>query len=108
VDVDVFFYQGYWYRPHHGHWYRSKTYNGKWVYLSPKRVPRAVINVPPDFRQVPSGHRHIPYGDVRKNWRAWERDKHWERRGGREWHGEDWRDHDRHGHDKGGRGRHGD
>jgi hypothetical protein len=25
VDADVFFYQGYWYRPHQGHWYRSKT-----------------------------------------------------------------------------------
>src|SRR4030042_3369313 len=72
VDVDVFFYQGYWYRPHRGHWYRSKTYNGKWVYLSPGKVPRAVINVPPDFRHVPRGHRHIPYGDVRKKWKTWE------------------------------------
>lgn len=107
VDVDVFFYQGYWYRPHQGHWYRSKTYNGKWVYLSPKRVPRSVINVPPDFRHVPPGHRHIPYGDVRKNWKTWERNKHWERHGGREWHGEERRDHDPHGYDKGG-GRHGD
>ena len=109
VDVDVFFYQGYWYRPHQGHWYRSKSYNGKWVYLSPSKVPRAVINVPPDFRHVPPGHRHIPYGDVRKNWKTWERDKYWERHGGREWHGEERRDPDRHDHDKGGgRGKHGD
>ena len=68
VDVDVFFYQGYWYRPHQGRWYRSRTYNGKWGYLSPKSVPRALINVPPDFRHVPPGHRHLPYGDVKKNW----------------------------------------
>jgi len=109
VDADVFFYQGYWYRPHQGHWYRSKTYNGKWVYLSPGRVPRAVIHVPPDFRHVPPGHRHIPYGDVRKNWRSWERNKYWERHGGREWHGEERREHDRPGPDRErGRGRHGD
>ena len=107
VDVDVFFYQGYWYRPHAGHWYRSRTYNGKWVYLSPKRVPRGLINVPPDFRRVPPGHRHIPYGDVKKNWRSWERDKYWEKHGGREWHGEERRDHDPHDHDGGG-GKHKD
>jgi len=81
VDVDVFFYQGYWYRPYRGNWYRSRTYNGKWIYISSARVPRAVINVPPDFRHVPPGHRHIAYGDVRKNWRTWEKDKYWERPG---------------------------
>ncbi|HUL22269.1 MAG TPA: hypothetical protein VLZ10_12485 [Thermodesulfobacteriota bacterium] len=109
VDVDIFFYQGYWYRPHQGYWYRSKSYNGKWVYVTPNKVPRAVINVPPGFRHVPPGYRHIPYGDVRKNWKTWERDKYWEKHGGREWHGEESREPDRHGHDKGeGRGRHGD
>jgi hypothetical protein len=109
VDVDIFFYQGYWYRPHQGHWYRSKSYNGKWVYISPNRVPRSVINVPHDFRRVPPGYRHVPYGDVRKHWKTWERDKYWDRHGGREWHGEGRREPDRHDHDKGGsRGRHGD
>jgi hypothetical protein len=108
VDVDVFFYQGYWYRPHQGRWYRSRAYNGKWVYLSPKSVPRALINVPPDFRHVPPGHRHLPYGDVKKNWRSWEKQKYWERHGGKEWHGEERREHDPHGHDRdsGDRGRH--
>jgi hypothetical protein len=109
VDVDIFFYQGYWYRPYRGHWYRSKTYNGRWVYISPAKVPRAVINVPPDFRHVPPGHRHIAYGDVRKNWKTWERNKYWERHGGREWHGEERREPDRHGPDRGrDRERHGD
>jgi hypothetical protein len=109
VDVDVFFYQGYWYRPHRGHWYRSKSYDGKWVYLLPKKVPRAVIDVPPNFRHIPPGYRHIPYGNVRKNWKKWEKDKYWERHGGREWHGEERWEHDRPGPDKGGgRGKHGD
>jgi hypothetical protein len=88
VDVDIFFYHGYWYRPHRGHWYRAGSYNGKWVYISPKRVPPVLLNLPPNFRRVPSGHRHVPHGELKKNWRRWEREKYWERHGGREWHGE--------------------
>lgn len=93
VDVDIFFYHGYWYRPHQGHWYRSQSHNGKWVYIAPKRVPSVLVNLPPDFRRVPPGHRHIPYGHLKKNWKTWERDKYWERHGGREWHGENWEHH---------------
>jgi len=53
---------------------------------------------------VPPGYRHIPYAEFRKNWKTWERDKYWEKHGGREWHGEG-REH----HDEGrGRGRHED
>jgi hypothetical protein len=105
VDVDVLFYHGYWYRPYQGHWYRSGTYNGKWAYIVPDRVPRVLINLPPDYRRVSPGLRRIPHGELRKNWKAWERDKHWEKHGGREWHGEKW-EHDE-GHGKG-KGRHGD
>jgi len=105
VEVDIFFYQGYWYRPYRGHWYRSAIYNGKWVYIVPERVPRVLINLPPDFRRVPPGHRHIPYGNVKKNWKTWEKDKYWEKHGGKEWHGEK-QEHDR---DKGrGKGKHDD
>jgi len=105
VEVDIFFYQGYWYRPYRGHWYRSAIYNGKWVFIVPERVPRVLINLPPDFRRVPPGHRHVPYGNVKKNWKTWEKDKYWEKHGGKEWHGEK-QEHDR---DKGrGKGKHGD
>ncbi len=105
VDTDIFFYRGYWYRPYQGHWYRSGSYNGRWVYIAPRRVPSVLLSLPPDFRRVPPGHRHIPYGEVRKNSKTWERDKYWDKHGGREWHGEKWEhDEDR---DRG-RGRHGD
>jgi len=105
VDVDIFFYHGYWYRPYQGYWYRSGIYNGKWVYIAPERVPRVLINLPPDYRRVPPGLRRIPHVELRKNWKTWERDKYWDKHGGREWHGEKW-EHDE-GHGKG-RGRHGD
>jgi len=79
VEADVFFYHGYWYRPHHGHWYRSSSYRGPWGPIVITRVPRAVIAVPPGFRQGPMYER-VPYRDVRKNWRTWERDRYWEKR----------------------------
>jgi len=107
VEVDIFFYNGYWYRPYREHWYRSGTYNGKWVYIAPERLPRVLINLPPDYRRVPPGHRHIPHGHLKKNWRAWERDKYWEKHGGREWHGEKWEDDRGRGRGKG-KGKHGD
>lgn len=93
IDVDIFFYHGYWYRPHQGHWYRSESHNGKWVYIAPQKVPSVLINLPPGFRHVPPGHRHIPYGHLKKNWKTWERDRYWDKHGGKEWHGEKWENH---------------
>jgi hypothetical protein len=101
VEADIFYYHGYWYRPHKGHWYRSGSYNGRWVYIAPKKVPAALLNLPPDFRRVPSGHQHIPYGHLKKNWRTWEKEKYWEKHGGKEWHEEKW-EHNR------GKGKHDD
>jgi hypothetical protein len=79
IDVDILFYHGYWYRPHRGRWYRSTGYNGPWVYLAPARLPRVLVELPPDYRHIPPGHRRIPYGEFNRNWRTWERDKYWER-----------------------------
>ena len=31
VGVEIFFYHGFWYRPHRGHWYRADGYNGPWI-----------------------------------------------------------------------------
>ena len=35
IDVDVLFFQGYWWRPYEGHWYRSRDYKGGWRYVEP-------------------------------------------------------------------------
>jgi len=105
VDIDLFFYHGYWYRPYREHWYRSGIYNGKWVYISPQKMPPVLLNLPPDYRRVPPGHQHIPYGQLKKNWKTWEKEKYWEKHGGKEWHGENWG----HDEDRGkGRGKHHD
>jgi hypothetical protein len=111
VDVDIFFYHGYWYRPYRGGWYRSEGYNGPWHTIHRSRVPRAVINLPPTYRRVPSGHERLPFGAVHKNWRNWERERHWDRHregNGRGSYGDHDRRRGRNGErDRNGGGRHG-
>jgi len=78
VDADLFFYGGYWYRPHGGGWYRASHYGGPWGFIVINHVPGVLINLPPGYRNVPPGHQRIPYGQLKKSWRSWERDKHWD------------------------------
>jgi hypothetical protein len=77
VDFDLFFYGGYWYRPNEGYWYRSVSYGGPWVYA--ESVPSVLLRVPRDFRVITRGHRRIPYGELHRHWRAWQRGRYWER-----------------------------
>ena len=106
IEADIFFYHGYWYRPHRGYWFRASRYDGPWGRIAVGRVPRVLINIPPDFRRVPPGFERIPYGHLRKNWRTWERDRYWERHEG--WGRHRDRHDDRGGHDRrGGEGHRG-
>jgi hypothetical protein len=89
VDVDILFFGGYWYRPYRDHWFRAHSYNGPWIYVEPQRVPRAVIGVPPGYRHIPPGHQHIPYGQFKKNWQRWDKDRYWYR--DHDWNAEYWR-----------------
>jgi len=84
IEADVFFYHGYWYRPYRDYWFRARAYNGPWVGMVSSRVPRVLVSLPPDFRHVPPGYRHVPYGELRGHWRAWERDRYWDRHEERE------------------------
>lgn len=77
IEVDVLFYHGYWYRPHGAYWYRSSSYNGPWHHMAPRSVPHALVSLPPNYRHMPPGHQHIPYGQLKKNWSRWERDRYW-------------------------------
>ncbi len=92
VDVNLFFYHGFWWRPYRGCWYRSRYYRGPWVYTVPARVPRPVMYLPPHWRGRPERYERVPYGELRGHWRRWERDRHWDR-------DDRWRDHDRGWHD---------
>lgn len=89
IDVDILFFGGYWYRPHRDHWFRARSYHGPWVFVEPRRVPRAVISLPPDYRHIPPGQRHIPYGQFKKYRDRWERERYWDRK--HDWRTEYWR-----------------
>jgi hypothetical protein len=79
VGVDIFFYHGYWYRPHNGHWYRAKGYNGPWGNIEGRRVPHVVRDVPSDFRDRAWQQERVHHADLQRNWKTWEQNKHWDR-----------------------------
>ena len=80
VDMEIFFYHGYWYRPHHGRWYRARGYNGPWNNIRSAGVPDVLLDLPPDFRRHVQHRDRIRHVDLEKNWQTWERDKHWDNR----------------------------
>lgn len=66
LDVDIFFYGGYWWSPRGDRWYRSTDYGGPWRMAARGSVPRSVYRVPRDYREVYAQERHIPYGQWKK------------------------------------------
>ncbi len=79
IGISILFYQGYWYRPYEGRWFRADSYNGPWVYIEPYRVPAALVELPPDYWRLPPGFHRIPYAEFRGNWERWEHERHWDR-----------------------------
>ena len=64
LDVDVFFYGGYWWTPHQGYWFRSNNYNGPWEGMA--HPPAAMVHMPRDYRQMVVKEKPIPYGQWKK------------------------------------------
>jgi len=86
VDVDIFFYHGWWWRPWEGRWYRSRNYDSGWAYY--QRVPSFYGRVPSGWRNDYRDHRwgghpwnyqRIPHQQVQQNWSTWEQSRHWEK-----------------------------
>jgi hypothetical protein len=89
----VYFYGGYWYRSYGDRWYRSDAYNGRWAYVRTSRIPRFIRDVPPDYyRRLPRGYQRIHYGDLHRDWRKWDRDRHWNRQ---DWYKNEVREHEK-------------
>lgn len=86
ADVDIFFYNGWWWRPWEGRWYRSRDYNSGWVHYS--KVPSFYRQIPSDWRNDYRehhwkghqwNHQRIPHQDVQQTWKSWEKSKYWEK-----------------------------
>ncbi len=86
VQEDVFFYNGWWWRPWRGRWYRSRDYSSGWVYY--RGVPSFYGRIPSGWRNDyrghhwrghPWDHRRIPHHQLQRNWSSWEKSRHWEK-----------------------------
>ena len=86
VDVDIFFFDGWWWRPWEGRWYRSRHYDSGWAYY--RRVPTFYRRVPSGWRNDYREHRwgghqwnyqRIPNQQLQRNWSTWKRSNHWEK-----------------------------
>jgi len=86
VDADIFFYDGWWWRPWEGRWYRSAYYDSGWAYY--QRVPVFYVWIPSGWRNDYRDHRwkghewdyqRIPRQQVQQNWKGWKKDRHWEK-----------------------------
>ena len=85
-DVDIFFYDGWWWRPWEGRWYRSRHYDSGWAYY--QRVPSFYGRVPSSWRNDYRDHRwggqqwnyqRIPNQQLQRNWSTWKKSNHWEK-----------------------------
>ena len=95
IDDDVYFYEGWWWRPWGGHWYRSSYYDEGWVYYA--SVPVFYFGVPQNWRHEyrdrhwkgqPWNYERVTHQQVQKNWSSWKKGKHWEKGGS--WGGHEW------------------
>jgi hypothetical protein len=86
VDEDIFFYDGWWWRPWEGRWYRSRYYDRGWTYY--RSTPSFYRGIPSDWRNDYRGHRWkghqwnyqpIPLQQVQRNWSGWKKSRHWEK-----------------------------
>ena len=86
VQEEIFFYNGWWWRPWEGRWYRSRHYSSGWVYY--QSVPSFYVGIPSGWRNDYRDHRwgghqwnyqRIPHQQLQRNWSSWEKSRHWEK-----------------------------
>lgn len=88
VDEDLFFWNGWWWRLWEGRWYRSSHYNRGWSYYN--NVPSFYYNVDPGWRDYYRdrnwygnrwNYERISHRRLQQNWKSWQKQQHWEKRG---------------------------
>jgi len=84
VQEDIFFVNGFWWRPWGGRWYRSLRYDGGWGVWA--GVPVWYGGVYHGWRENyrlhtwgghPWNYHHITHADLNRNWRTWHETGHW-------------------------------
>ncbi len=96
LDVDVFFWNGWWWGPWEGGLYRARYYSRGWGHY--RGIPTFYYDVDPGWRQYhrdrnwygnPWYYERIHHRHLHQNWRQWHQDRHWERQ--RTWGIQDYR-----------------
>lgn len=86
--ADLFFWNGWWWRPWVGRWYRSYYYDRGWAYYN--NVPSFYFDVDPGWRGYYRDHswhgrqwyyERIPNQRLQQNWKIWNKNRHWEKQG---------------------------
>jgi hypothetical protein len=86
IDIDIYFFDGWWWRSWESRWYRSRSYSSGWVYY--QHVPVFYRDIPREWRRFYRERRwrdqywdyhHVSYHEVERNWQSWERNRYWEK-----------------------------
>jgi len=87
IEVDLFFWNGWWWRPWEGRWYRSHYYDRGWGYYN--RVPSFYYDVDPHWRGSYHNHnwqghswnyQQVSHSQLRRNWKSWQTNRYWEKK----------------------------
>jgi hypothetical protein len=86
LNVNMYFYGGWWWRPWQGRWYRSRDYNSGWEYY--RNTPSFYNRIPSGWRGAYRNHQYkgnewnaqrIPHDQLQQNWSTWQRNRYWEK-----------------------------
>ncbi|HUL00014.1 MAG TPA: hypothetical protein VLX29_04080 [Nitrospirota bacterium] len=88
IGEDLFFWNGWWWRPWEGRWYRSRFYDRGWAFYH--KVPNFYFDVDPGWRAhyrdhtwngQPWNYERIPNQRLQQNWKSWHANRYWEKQG---------------------------
>jgi hypothetical protein len=86
IEVDLYFWNGWWWRLWEDRWYRSRYYDRGWAYY--RHFPRFYYDVDPSWRvyyreREWRGYRwdyeRVPDRRLRQNWRSWHNHGYWQK-----------------------------
>jgi hypothetical protein len=84
IDVDLYFWNGFWWRLWEGRWYRSAYYDRDWAYYD--NVPSFYFYIDLHWRDYYKNHnwyghqwnyQRIPYQRLQQNWKGWQTNRSW-------------------------------
>jgi hypothetical protein len=86
IEVDLYFWNGWWWRLWEDHWYRSRYHDRGWAYY--RHLPRFYYDVDPSWRvyyreREWRGYRwdyeRVPDRRLRQNWSSWRNHGYWQK-----------------------------